>query len=174
MSLTFILILWLIFIFTFFFFIPLFLQGYPGGSNPPPGAPYSSPYASHPSAPYGGAAGPPGGPYGGYGAPSQGGHYGPGAGGAPGGPYGGYRAPAGDHKLQLKLFFPTKHEFLAIYSSFVLYLVERIDRKSLAFPDSRVETVFVSQQDFIAGLMTGNLARGMNGGADRWAESVYV
>ncbi|KAF6737132.1 Peflin [Oryzias melastigma] len=71
-------------------------QGYPGGSNPPPGAPYSSPYASHPSAPYGGAAGPPGGPYGGYGAPSQGGHYGPGAGGAPGGPYGGYRAPAGN------------------------------------------------------------------------------
>lgn len=70
-------------------------QGYPGGGNPPPGAPYggsSGPYRPSPSAPYGGAAGPPGAPYGGgYGA--QGGHggqYGSGPHGAPGGPYGGY------------------------------------------------------------------------------------
>lgn len=88
-------------------FISFAFQGYPGGSNPPPGAPYngsSSPYGSRPSGPYGGAAGPPGGPYGGYGAPSQGGHYGP---GAPGGPYGGYRAPAGENELQLKSFFQS-------------------------------------------------------------------
>ncbi|KAM9340019.1 peflin [Symphorus nematophorus] len=60
-------------------------QGYPGGGNPPPGAPYGGgggPYGHHP---------PPGGPYGGgYGAPGQGGHYGPGPGAPPGGPYGGY------------------------------------------------------------------------------------
>uniref|UniRef100_A0A3P9K795 Peflin n=1 Tax=Oryzias latipes TaxID=8090 RepID=A0A3P9K795_ORYLA len=88
-------------------FISFAFQGYPGESNPPPGAPYngsSGPYGSRPSGPYGGAAGPPGGPYGGYGAPSQGGHYGP---GAPGGPYGGYRAPAGENELQLKSFFQT-------------------------------------------------------------------
>ncbi|XP_072226475.1 peflin [Leuresthes tenuis] len=68
-------------------------QGYPGGGNPPPGAPYGGgrgPYGAHPSAPYGGAAGPTGGPYGGYGVPSHGGQYGSGHGGAPHGHYGGY------------------------------------------------------------------------------------
>ncbi|KAM3858314.1 peflin [Diretmus argenteus] len=68
-------------------------QGYAGGpvrGNPPPSAPYgggNGAYGSAPSAPYGG---PPGGPYGGYGAPGQGGQYGPGHGGAPGRPYAGY------------------------------------------------------------------------------------
>ncbi|XP_018556998.1 peflin [Lates calcarifer] len=68
-------------------------QGYPGGGNPPPNAPYGGGHGSYgppPSAPYGGAAGPQGGPYGGYGAPGHGGQYGPGPGGAPSGPYGGY------------------------------------------------------------------------------------
>ncbi|XP_041811451.1 peflin [Chelmon rostratus] len=68
-------------------------QGYPVGGNPPPGAPYgggSGPYGHQPSAPYAGATRPPGGPYGAYGAPGQGGQYGPGPGGVPGGPYGGY------------------------------------------------------------------------------------
>ncbi|XP_026156234.1 peflin [Mastacembelus armatus] len=68
-------------------------QGYPGGGNPPTRAPYggsSGPYGPPPSAPYGGASGPPRGPYGGYGAPGQGGQYGPGPGGVPGGPYGSY------------------------------------------------------------------------------------
>ncbi|XP_041665592.1 peflin [Cheilinus undulatus] len=70
-------------------------QGYPGGGNPPRGAPYGgggapyggggAPYGHHPSAPYGGAPG-------GYGAPGHGGQYGHGPGGAPGGPYGGYGA----------------------------------------------------------------------------------
>lgn len=71
----------------------LSLQGYPGGGNPPPGAPYGAgrgSYGSSPSAPYGGAAGQAGGPYGGYGVPGHGGQYGPGPGRAPGGPYGGY------------------------------------------------------------------------------------
>lgn len=80
-------------------------QGYPGGGNPPPHAPYrggGSAYGHPPSAPYGGAAGPPGGPYGGYGTPGQGGQYGHAPGGAPGGPYGGYGgqphgAPYGHH-----------------------------------------------------------------------------
>ncbi|XP_029023396.1 peflin [Betta splendens] len=73
-------------------------QGYPGGGNPPPNAPYGGgggPYGAPPSAPYGGAARPQGGPYGGYGAPGQGGQYGPTPGGAPGGPYGGYGGPYG-------------------------------------------------------------------------------
>lgn len=76
-------------------------QGYPGGGNPPPGAPYGGgggPYGHNPSAPYAGAPRPPGAPYGAYGAPGQGGHYGPGPGGAPGGPYGGYGGqPQGGH-----------------------------------------------------------------------------
>ncbi|XP_044027221.1 peflin isoform X2 [Siniperca chuatsi] len=56
-------------------------QGYPGGGNPPPGAPYgggSGPYGHHPSAPYGAASHPSGGPYGAYGAPGQGGNIPPG------------------------------------------------------------------------------------------------
>lgn len=68
-------------------------QGYPGGGNPPPGAPYGpgrGSYGPPPSAPYGGAAGQAGGPYGGYGVPGHGGQYGPGPGGAPGGHYGAY------------------------------------------------------------------------------------
>ncbi|KAK2830171.1 hypothetical protein Q5P01_018102 [Channa striata] len=68
-------------------------QGYPGGGNPPPRAPYgggSGLYGPAASAPYGGGAGPQGGPYGGYGVPGQGSQYGPGPGGAPRGPYGGY------------------------------------------------------------------------------------
>lgn len=91
------------------------LQGYPGGGNRPPGAPYgggSVPYGHHPSGPYGGGgtAPPPSGPYGAYGAPGQGGHYGPGPGAPPGGPYGGYGGqphaghyghpgPAGNYRL---------------------------------------------------------------------------
>lgn len=68
-------------------------QGYPGGGNPRPGAPYGGGnglYGHHPSGPYAGARPQPGGPYGAYGAPGQGGQYGPGPGGAPAGPYGGY------------------------------------------------------------------------------------
>ncbi|XP_010782369.1 peflin [Notothenia coriiceps] len=101
-------------------------QGYPGGSHPPPSAPYgggSGPYGGHPSAPYGGSphggsphggsphggsphvGSPHGGvprqptaPYGGYGAPAQGGQYGQGQGGAPAGHYGGYGGqPQGGH-----------------------------------------------------------------------------
>uniref|UniRef100_A0A3Q0QXF9 Peflin n=1 Tax=Amphilophus citrinellus TaxID=61819 RepID=A0A3Q0QXF9_AMPCI len=71
----------------------LSLQGYPGGGNPPPGAPYGAgrgSYGPPPSAPYGGAAGQAGGPYGGYRVPGHGGQYGPGPGGVPGGPYGAY------------------------------------------------------------------------------------
>ncbi|KAM6900032.1 peflin [Xenentodon cancila] len=67
-------------------------QGYPGGGNPPPGAPYGGGrglYGPPPSA-YGGAAGPAATSYGSYGAPGHGGQYGPGVGGAPGGHYGGY------------------------------------------------------------------------------------
>ncbi|XP_026205441.1 peflin [Anabas testudineus] len=80
-------------------------QGYPGGGNPPPNAPYGGgrgPYGAPPSAPYGGAAGPQGSPYGGYGAPGQGGQYGQRPGGASGGPYAGYggqphAGPYGQH-----------------------------------------------------------------------------
>ncbi|KAL3044153.1 hypothetical protein OYC64_003898 [Pagothenia borchgrevinki] len=99
-------------------------QGYPGGSHPPPSAPYggaSGPYGGHPSAPYGGSphggsphggsphgGSPHGGaprqpsaPYGGYGAPAQGGQYGQGQGGAPAGHYGGYGGqPQGGHYAQ--------------------------------------------------------------------------
>ncbi|CAN9503814.1 unnamed protein product [Ophioblennius macclurei] len=78
-------------------------QGYPGGGQPPPGAPYGghgTPYGHPATAPYGGAAGQPGGSYGGYGAPGQAGHYGPGPGSSPyggygGQPHGGHFAPAG-------------------------------------------------------------------------------
>ncbi|XP_033951043.1 peflin [Pseudochaenichthys georgianus] len=96
-------------------------QGYPGGSHPPPSAPYggaSGPYGGHPSAPYGGSphggsphggsphgGSPHGGaprqptaPYGGYGAAAQGGQYGQGQGVAPAGHYGGYGGqPQGGH-----------------------------------------------------------------------------
>ncbi|KAM4630754.1 LOW QUALITY PROTEIN: peflin [Polymixia lowei] len=75
-------------------------QGYPGGGNQAPGAPYgggSGPYGHPSAAPYGGASGPPGGPYGGYRAPGPGGQYGHGHGGAPGGPYGGGQAPGGPY-----------------------------------------------------------------------------
>ncbi|XP_042361926.1 peflin [Plectropomus leopardus] len=76
-------------------------QGYPGGGNPPPRAPYgggSGPYGPTPSAPYGGPSHQPGVPHGAYGAPGQGGQYGHGPGGAPGGYYGGYGGqPQGGH-----------------------------------------------------------------------------
>ncbi|XP_034455631.1 peflin [Hippoglossus hippoglossus] len=68
-------------------------QGYPGGGNPPPSAPYGGgrgPYGSPQSSPYGGAAGQPGGHYGGGGVPGHGGQYGHGQGGAPSGHYGAY------------------------------------------------------------------------------------
>ncbi|XP_029298313.1 peflin [Cottoperca gobio] len=68
-------------------------QGYPVGSNPPPGAQYggsSGPYGPTPSAPYAGAAHQPAGPYGAYGAQGQGGQYGHRPGAAPAGQYGGY------------------------------------------------------------------------------------
>ncbi|XP_028317161.1 peflin [Gouania willdenowi] len=59
-------------------------QGYPGGRNAQPGAPYGgSPYNAAHSASYGGATAPAGAPYAGYGAPGQGGPYGH-------APYGGY------------------------------------------------------------------------------------
>ncbi|XP_061596981.1 peflin [Cololabis saira] len=78
-------------------------QGYLGGGNPPPSAPYGGgrgPYGHPPSAPYGGAAGPTAGHYGGYAAQAHaaqahaaqahGGQYGPGVGAAPAVHYGGY------------------------------------------------------------------------------------
>ncbi|XP_037651511.1 peflin [Sebastes umbrosus] len=68
-------------------------QGYPGGGNPPPSAPYgggASPYGQSPSAPYGGAPRQPAAHYGAYGAQGQGGQYGHGQGGAPAGHYAGY------------------------------------------------------------------------------------
>nr|XP_019946517.1 PREDICTED: peflin [Paralichthys olivaceus] len=68
-------------------------QGYPGGGNPPPSAPYGGsrgPYGSPHSSQYGAPAGPPGGHYGGGGIPGHAGQYGHGPGGAPSGHYGGY------------------------------------------------------------------------------------
>lgn len=102
----------------FFWIIQLqlyfYMQGYPGGGNPPPSAQYGGNYGAYgapPSAPYSGAPGPTGGPYGGYGVPGQGGQYGHGPGGPPGGPYGGYggqayggpHAPAGNDCQRLEL-----------------------------------------------------------------------
>ncbi|XP_060948586.1 peflin [Limanda limanda] len=68
-------------------------QGYPGGGNPPPSAPYAGsrgPYGSPHASPYGAPAGAPGGHYGGAGVPGHGGQYGHPQGGAPSGHYGGY------------------------------------------------------------------------------------
>uniref|UniRef100_UPI0037E79112 peflin n=1 Tax=Semicossyphus pulcher TaxID=241346 RepID=UPI0037E79112 len=68
-------------------------QGYPGGGNPPPGAPYrgaSAPYG-HPQSAYGSA------PVA-YGAPGHGGHYGHAQAGVHAPQYGGYGAqPHGGH-----------------------------------------------------------------------------
>lgn len=137
----------------------LLQQGYPVGSNLPPGASYgggSGPY--RPSGPYGGAGGQQPGLYGGYGAQSQGGQYGPRPGGVPGGPYGGYggpqyggpygqHPPAGNCRLTLELCMHLRPSF-ALWELNRCILSTRREQIDSPSPSSLLLSQFLSSSCF--------------------------